>query len=203
MARTLRINRSKSHSNISSENSTTGNTVDTSIGESTGLESTEDVAGNESESISTDTWKSNDNDGVIDPATLSPTSGSNTGTDSGGSDTTRRRGRPAGSKNGTRKNGKRKDASEATTSIEKTLFTIHMMGAAFLGVPELMLTADESKNLSEAITTVTELYEIPFLDEKTQAWISLAIVAGSIYVPRVIAVSQNAKRKRLPHIVSQ
>lgn len=193
MARSLRINSRKSHRNNQPEVIGIADTDNTAIGEGAGSEPIADVTGNEPEPIVTDTWKSNDDAGIVDPATLAP-GGSSTGTDSG-TDTGRRRGRPAGSKNGTKTGRRNSGKTEATSNIEKTLFTIHMMGAAFLGVPELLISSEESKSLADAVTTVTELYEVPFLDDKTQAWIGLAVVAGSIYVPRVIAVLNTSKRK--------
>jgi len=81
------------------------------------------------------------------------------------------------------------------------LFSIHLMGAAFLKVPELMLTEDESKQLGDAVTRVTELYEVPLMDEKTLAWVNLAIVASGIYGPRTVAVVVNKKKEAKPTIV--
>jgi hypothetical protein len=72
------------------------------------------------------------------------------------------------------------------------------MAATFLKTPELALDEAEAKQLSDAVTRVSELYEIPLMDEKTMAWVNLAITAGTIYGPRavaVVAVKMNRKPK--------
>lgn len=150
-------------------------------------------AGDERTAEPTDIWQSTGDDGIIDPATL--TTGSDTGTGTG----TRRRGRPRGSKNSGKDRG-RDSQGKATKNIEKMFFSGHMMMAAFLKTPEFIIDTEESKALSEAISTVAELYPIPLLDEKSQAWIALAMCAGGIYGPRVIAVVNNKKKNR-PQVV--
>jgi hypothetical protein len=61
--------------------------------------------------------------------------------------------------------------------------------------PGLMLTKEESKEFGEAITRVTELYDISILPEKQMAWINLIVTAGSIYGPRVVASGLRKKQK--------
>lgn len=78
-----------------------------------------------------------------------------------------------------------------------------MMGAAFLKVPQLVLSEDESKKLAEAITSVTELYDIPLMDEKTQVWVNLAMVAGSIYGPRIVAHTLEKKASKPVPVVNR
>lgn len=63
-------------------------------------------------------------------------------------------------------------------------------------IPELMLTEDESKMLANAVNKVTELYDIPILSEKSQAWMGLAIAAGTIYGPRLMTAKLNNKQKK-------
>lgn len=60
------------------------------------------------------------------------------------------------------------------------------MGAAFLSMPGLMLTEDESKNLAKAVAKVQAHYDIA-ASAKTLAWANLVFVAGGIYGPRVVA----------------
>jgi len=71
------------------------------------------------------------------------------------------------------------------------------MGASFLKVPELMMTEEEANQLAVAIRRVSDLYEVPLLDEKTMAWINLGIVGSKIYGPRVIAATVNSKAKKV------
>ncbi len=133
----------------------------------------------------------NGSDGVIDPASIgSGESDAPYGYTKSG----RRRNRPVGSGRNTSAGSKRKSASETSSSINSILFSMHMMAAAFLKVPELALTMEESENLSEAITRVSELYDIPLMDEKTMAWVNLAIVAGGIYGPRFVAAKINKQK---------
>lgn len=63
-----------------------------------------------------------------------------------------------------------------------------MMGAAFFALPELELEKREAKALAEAIAEVSKHYNIPGIDPKMAAVVSLIIVAGQIYVPRGFAI---------------
>ena len=67
------------------------------------------------------------------------------------------------------------------------LYSLHLMGANILAVKELQIDKAEAEKLSEAIQKVAEHYDIG-LDPKKAAIFNLCAVAGSIYVPRVIAV---------------
>jgi hypothetical protein len=71
------------------------------------------------------------------------------------------------------------------------------MGASLLKMPSLVLTEEESKRLATAITRVTELYEVPILDEKTRAWLNLGIVGVEVYGTRIVA-EMNERKKRQP-----
>lgn len=68
------------------------------------------------------------------------------------------------------------------------------MLAAFLKVPGLAITEDESKKLAAAITRVTDLYDVPMLDEKTRAWINLTLVGVEVYGTRAATVLVERKR---------
>jgi hypothetical protein len=71
-----------------------------------------------------------------------------------------------------------------------------MMGAAFLKMPSLLLTEEEAKQLANAITRVSELYEVPLMDEKTRAWLNLSIVGFQVYGTRVVAAMAERKKKQ-------
>jgi hypothetical protein len=95
----------------------------------------------------------------------------------------------------------RKTDSETTKTLATLLYTIHLFGSSMVGAEELALTEDESSKLAEAMTKVSQLYDVPLMSEKTAAWIGLAFAAGSIYGPRVIAVrarhrTEDAEQKR-------
>lgn len=123
-----------------------------------------------------------------DPAIID---GQSNSADSGDSGTKRPRGRPSGS---TRKPSGNNRTSAAKTQaknsgaigIEQILFSIHMMMAGAIKVPELSLTADESKQLANAIAEVNQHYNIA-IDPKVMAWVGLSTTCVSIYAPRIAA----------------
>lgn len=124
----------------------------------------------------------------VDPASLG---GNDSAAGSGGSG--KRRGRKPGSRN--KSGGSGKPATKTTDSIATMLYSVHMMGSMLLKTPEMMLSEVESSQLAKAIKDVSELYDVPFMDEKTLAWFNLAMVAGKVYGPRVIAAVNNNKKK--------
>lgn len=69
------------------------------------------------------------------------------------------------------------------------LANVHGALAGALRTPELVLTEPEAKGLAEAICKVQEQYGSQ-LDPRAEAWIGLGMVAGSIYVPRALAIRE-------------
>lgn len=113
----------------------------------------------------------------------------------------KRRGRPKGSRN-----GKTKTVSTSLEGIEGILLSLHMMGAAMTGIPELALTEKESSQLSDAIARVASYYDLA-ASEKTLAWINLAVIAGGIYGTRAFAYHLRIKadadsKKQKSNVVS-
>lgn len=90
----------------------------------------------------------------------------------------------------------RKAAAQATLDLNNILFSLHMMGASLLKTPSLVLTEEEAKHLATAITRVTELYEVPILDEKTRAWLNLSMVGFEVYGTRIVAAMAERKNKQ-------
>jgi hypothetical protein len=147
-----------------------------------------------------------------DPGTTDPPTDTGTATDPGpdsssGSDYTvpgnigatasvdapRKRGRPRGSTTVNRK------ATQATAAnLEALLYSLHLMGASFLKMPEFAITEAEAKNLADATERVTALYDLSLLSEKTVAWIHLTIIAAGTYGPRYVAVSTRKKEAKIP-----
>jgi hypothetical protein len=66
--------------------------------------------------------------------------------------------------------------------------------------PGLILTKEESESLGEAITRVTELYDVQILPEKQMAWINLFMCAGGIYGPRIVASGLRKRQTKAPVI---
>lgn len=84
-------------------------------------------------------------------------------------------------------------------SLTDLLLTIHMMGEEILKVEGLSLDREEAQKLSKAIQEVQKHYNVVF-DPKKIAIANLIAAAGSIYIPRFIAWSNDA-RKAKPAIV--
>lgn len=142
---------------------------------------TEDDRGTESD---------NDGDGTefVNPTTTTTgDSGSAAGAGTG-----KRRGRKPGTKNKPRGTS----ATQATADLSGMLFTIHMVMAKMVKSELMQITKEESEELSAAITRVTQLYDIRLLDEKTWAFINLALVMGNIYGTRLMVVSLETKRAK-------
>jgi hypothetical protein len=73
------------------------------------------------------------------------------------------------------------------------------MGAVLLRAPNFIITEDEAKLLAAAISRVSELYDVPLLDEKTRAWLNLGMAGVEVYGTRIAAVVLESKKK--PQIV--
>jgi hypothetical protein len=63
-----------------------------------------------------------------------------------------------------------------------------MMLAVGLKKAELNISETEAANMATAINNVQRHYDIQ-ATQKTMDWINLAMVCGSIYVPRIIAMN--------------
>lgn len=116
-----------------------------------------------------------------------------TGTSSGGK---RGRGRPPGS--GGKRRTSPRDTSKTTDSIAAMLFTVHTVAAGFTGMKFLNISKDGSKELAEAITTVTELYEVEIVNEKAMAWLNLAGCMARVYVFNQINTPASPGPVRVP-----
>lgn len=126
---------------------------------------------------------------VIEPATITaePDSG----------EPVRRRGRKPGSKNRVTTERTQKQKGEDLAGL---LAGLHAMGSALLAIPELELDEKEAKALGEKLARLNELYGMPVVSEKTQAWIGLGMAGFMIYGPRYkawkIRVEREAKEKK-------
>lgn len=97
--------------------------------------------------------------------------------------TGKRRGRKPGSTNKS-SGGKRSGSStsKTTDSITSMLYVVHSVAGSLLKMPSLKIPKTSCADLAEAITEVTQLYDIPLLDEKGMAWANLAAVAVKVYI---------------------
>ena len=59
------------------------------------------------------------------------------------------------------------------------------MLAAMAKAPAWAITLEESAKLSDSINTVTALYDVGILDERSRAWLGLAMTAAEVYGTRI------------------
>ena len=115
-----------------------------------------------------------------------------TGEASGDASGRRRRGRKPGGRNRT----PQQSTKEVSQDLTGLLFSLHLMGAAICKTPELQLTKEEAEELGKAVARVNKEYGIQIISSKAAALINLAIVGGTIYGPRSIAIMNNRKNEK-------
>ena len=107
---------------------------------------------------------------------------------------TKRRGRPPTAKEGG-ETTTRKTQTQTTLNLGEMLLNAHIMLAVLAKNPMIELTEGEAKKLGQAVERVTELYEVPLLDERSRAWINLGLVGFEVYGTRIIATMAEKKPK--------
>lgn len=112
------------------------------------------------------------------------------GTDGGGN-TSRRRGRPRGSKNGVRTDTS-KTPQNIAENLERLLLSVHLIGSTILHTPELALDETEANKLASAIREVSKHYNV-VMNPKTLALVELSSVAAMIYGTRAVAIYKRVK----------
>lgn len=120
------------------------------------------------------------NSDTIDPATVARAdSGSDNGSGGPGADRPRRK--------YTRRAGTQKAQKLSVDTLSFLLMSSHAMLAGMTKTPELELDDSEATQLGGALAVVNSFYNVEVAD-KTMAWVALAMVAGQIYGPRVVAI---------------
>jgi hypothetical protein len=164
-----------------------GVTSDGSSNSDSGIESAIELDGNNNQPTSDDSESERATVGngaeFIEPAAAAASASCD------GTDAPRRRGRKPGQRNKPRA----VSATQATNDLSGMLFTAHLFAAQMLKMELLAIDEDEAKRLGAAITRVTQLYDVSILPEKQMAFIQLAMVAGQVYVPRVMSVMAKPK----------
>lgn len=122
----------------------------------------------------------------VDPITAGGTRSSGTG---------RKRGRPAGSKNGERKT--QTPTKNNLTALENILLSVHFGVSALLSTPELDINEDEAKKFAGSLARISNLYD-DRINPKAVAWVDLIAVLGAIYGPRMIAIHARMKAEKAP-----
>ena len=73
--------------------------------------------------------------------------------------------------------------------FSKAIYEAHGILATLARCPELALETDEAKDLAEAIRELEKHYNIPVVNPKHMAILTLLGVAGRVYVPRAMAIA--------------
>lgn len=105
---------------------------------------------------------------------------------------------------GATKPGKRPKQSfdrETIGLMGKQLVGLHLVAAMSTGLPEMQLNDAEGLALAQGIIGVCEQYDLS-LDGKTGAALQLAMTAGMIYGPRLLAVRKRAAAEQAARTVS-
>lgn len=74
------------------------------------------------------------------------------------------------------------------------------MGAQILKTPELEITKDEAKQLSDGVQAVAREYN-HVINPKTAAWIQLCVACGAVYGTRIVAIRMREKAERRNKVV--
>lgn len=129
----------------------------------------------------------------IDPAIAA--SGNDNGDSGSDEPVKRKRGRPAGTTTGTKTNTKKNNLSNSVDNLSKTLMLLHLGIASKFNVPEIVIDERESELLSSAAMNMLDQFEIQ-IDPKMQAAVGLIVAAGTVYGPRVIAISYRRNKEQ-------
>lgn len=119
------------------------------------------------------------------------------GTDSSDERRTRKPRADAGQKRG------RKGNKEKNQNIEPLVSMVHTWGSVLLKTPELMLSPEESKKLSDAYSTFCEHHNVPVMTEKRMSEINMVVTVLALYGPRFIAVKNRKQKERVVGNVTQ
>lgn len=116
----------------------------------------------------------------------------------------RRRGGSGGaSGTGSSRRGSKKETNYSVSGLEQLLFSLHLSAAAITKSPEFALTPAEANNLAKAGIEVAKLYPQLNIAPEIVAWANLAMVAGAVYVPRAIAVSNRLTKERMKNVTPE
>lgn len=110
----------------------------------------------------------------------------------------KRQRRNAGTSSPTR-SGKKADYSASVDSLARMLGYLHMGVAAATKTPELVLTEDETKALSNATANVLSEFDIR-PSPKAEAIVGLVVTAGGIYGPRAYFIRERIRDGRRDHL---
>ncbi len=100
------------------------------------------------------------------------------------------------SKNRTGKNRPRKNKGKDDLKLGDAIYAIHEFLSFLTGLEDLKITKEQGDALGSSIDNL-ELEFATKISKKTIAVIQLAIVASSIYIPKVITIKNKLKENKL------
>lgn len=106
----------------------------------------------------------------------------------------KKRGRKAGP------NSAAKEKGASVDGIKSAIFSIHLILATTLKVPELALSQEESDAVARAIADVASHYPIA-VDPKTMAWINLGMCLGTVYGTRAISYGIRKRTEKKEQVI--
>lgn len=108
---------------------------------------------------------------------------------SGGSDT------GTGKRKYTRRNTGKRTNKETTPNVEALVTMVHTWASVLLKTPELMLSQDESKQLSESYAEFSQYHEVPLLTPKRMSEVNLIGCMLALYGTRFVAIRNRRKNE--------
>ena len=187
--RTLRRSYSGTDSDANSFSATTGSESGSESERITGIENTDRDANIDGEHDEPNTNGSGSIGFVeIEPGELGAYITGDGNSNGDGDGTRKRRGRKPGSRN---KAGSKK----AAETVEPFLMMAHQWASVFLKTPELELSEDEAKKLSDAYSNFCAHHDVPVLSDKRLSEINMIAALGMVYGPRLIAVRNRKKEE--------
>jgi len=129
----------------------------------------------------------------IDPAELTEfiarDSAGNAGGNSDNGEPRKRRGRKPGT-------GRKPGSKKAQETVAPFLLMAHQWGAVLLKTPEIALSTDEAKQLSDAYSAFCEYHDVPVLSPKRMSEINMIAALCLVYGPRVVAIGARRRQAR-------
>lgn len=107
-----------------------------------------------------------------------------------------KRGRPKGSRNRTSSGSGKQSTKEVSQDLTGLLLSVHFMLAKIVKCEELELDEDEAAKLGLAVARVNREFGVQIMSPKMAAILNLGIVGAAVYGPRIVAITNNAKKKK-------
>jgi len=107
----------------------------------------------------------------------------------------RKRGRKAGGHNSKSRSQVHSDIKETAVFLTQGLLLFHTSIAAMTNTPEMVLEEEEAKAVAESGLTLAAMYDVT-PDPKLQAAINFAIIMGTTYGTRLVAIRARKSQEK-------